>query len=254
MPWITIHEKPPFLSSSMIEVQNLTVQVGNFRLHNASFAVEAAQYCVLMGRTGSGKTTVLECICGLREAQSGTIRLGGMDVTDLRPAERGIGYVPQDGALFNTMTVRQNLTFPLQIRRWKSTQITSRTEELASVLGIGHLLDRKPSGLSGGEAQRVALGRALSFHPDVLILDEPLSALDDETRYQMYDLLKAIQHRYAVTMLHVTHSREAASHLADRLFRIENGQIAEIEDADTVYAEPVDNVTEEDVAEESRST
>ncbi len=159
----------------MIKVNNLSIRVGAFALDDISFAVPRSVYAVMMGRTGSGKSTLLECICGLRKAQAGTIQLGGRDVTHLKPAERGIGYVPQDRALFPTMTVRHHLDFPLVIRHWKTEDIQCRTHELADLLGIEYLLDRKPQGLSGGESQRVALGRALAFKPNILLLDEPLA-------------------------------------------------------------------------------
>src|SRR5215203_3589521 len=118
-----------------------------------------------MGRTGCGKTTLLEAICGLKPVRAGRVLLLGRDVTDLPPADRGVGYVPQDLALFPTMTVREHLGFALEVRRWDMTAAARRVEELTALLGIGHLLERKPPGLSGGEAQRVALGRALSFRP-----------------------------------------------------------------------------------------
>src|SRR5213075_2614866 len=139
-------------------------------------------------------------------------------VTHLKPAERGVGYVPQDRALFPTMTVWQHLAFALAIRHWKRPAIAERVAELADLLHLGRLLDRKPHGLSGGEAQRVALGRALSFAPRVLRLDEPLSALDDTTKEEMCGLLHALRERTGVTTLHETHSMTEARRLADRLF------------------------------------
>ena len=180
-----------------------------------------------MGRTGCGKTTLLEAICGLRRIRSGTITLAERDVTWLKPAERGIGYVPQDGALFSTMTVREHLAFALVVRKVQRQAIRRRIAELAELLGIGDLMHRKPKGLSGGERQRVALGRALSFEPPVLMLDEPLSALDEATRDQMYDVLRRVSGLPGVTTLHITHSREDAQELADSLFVFEDGRIQE---------------------------
>lgn len=210
---------------NMIHLDHVSVRVGSFRLDRISLQVPAGGYAVLMGRTGSGKTTLLECLCGLRTVESGRIILAGKDVTHRRPAERDIGYVPQDGALFSTMTVRQHLGFPLLIRKWQRKAIEQRTGELAQLLGIESLLDRRPWGLSGGESQRVALGRALAFQPSVLVLDEPLSALDDQTREQMYGLLKHVQRHASVTALHVTHSRIEAQRLADQLFMLEDSSI-----------------------------
>lgn len=178
-----------------------------------------------MGKTGSGKTTLLEAICGLKPIESGELLLAGQNVTELQPAERGIGYVPQDGALFQSMTVGDHLTFALSIRRWPKADADKRRQELAKLLRIESLLDRYPSQLSGGERQRVALGRALSFHPKILCLDEPLSALDDDTREQMMQLLKQVQKETGVTALHVTHNRAEADELADVRIDIEAGVV-----------------------------
>jgi molybdate/tungstate transport system ATP-binding protein len=209
----------------MIALENVSVRAGKFAIEQLSFAVAGGEYAVLMGKTGSGKTTLLEAICGLKTIQGGTIRLCGCDVTRSKPAERGVGYVPQDRALFPNMTVRDHLAFALMIRRWDRREIGRRVGELADLLGVAYLLDRKPLGLSGGEAQRVALGRALAADPSVLLLDEPLSALDEETRGEMCQLLLAIKKRAAVTTLHVTHNRAEADHLADRLLVLKDGQI-----------------------------
>jgi len=209
----------------MISVDHLTVRVGGFALEDVGFDVPTGQYAVLMGRTGAGKTTLLEALCGLKAVASGTIRLNGRDVTKLKPAERGIGYVPQDRALFQTMTVREHLGFALAIRKAGREAIRQSVAELSRLLGIEYLLDRRPPGLSGGEAQRVALGRALSARPGVLCLDEPLSALDDETRREMYELLEHVQQSTSVTILHVTHNLDEADQLADRIFHLRNGKV-----------------------------
>ena len=143
----------------MISLSDVTLSQGGFALRGVSLEIPTGQYGVLMGRTGSGKTTLLEAICGLRPLTAGRIRLLGRDVTQLKPAARGVGYVPQDGSLFSRLTVREHLAFALVIRRWSRAAIERRVEELAQLLGIEPLLDRRPSGLSGGEIQRVALGR-----------------------------------------------------------------------------------------------
>ncbi len=209
----------------MIAVEHLTLRVGAFALKDVSFAVPAGQYAVLMGRTGAGKTTLLEALCGLKPVAGGTIRLNERDVTRLKPAERGIGYVPQDRALFQTMTVREHLAFALVSRTAGREIIEPRVAELARLLGIEHLLERKPPGLSGGEAQRVALGRALSVRPGILCLDEPLNALDDETRQGMQRLLAEVQQSTGVTILHVTHNLEEAEQLADRILVLREGKV-----------------------------
>lgn len=199
--------------------------MGDFSLRGISFRVDPGQYAVLMGRTGRGKTTILEAVCGLRPVTGGRILLGDADVTGLPPGDRGIGYVPQDLALFPTLTVAEHLAFALRIRRSPQKLIDERVREMAELLSITPLLQRRTQGLSGGESQRVALGRALSFHPPVLLLDEPLSALDDATRGEMYDLLRRIRDRTGVTTLHVTHSHEEAQALGDCLLRLDDGGV-----------------------------
>jgi ABC-type sugar transport system ATPase subunit len=211
----------------MIRVANLAVRAGAFRLAGIELEIPSGQYAVLMGKTGSGKTTILESLCGLKPAAAGSVHLDGRDVTQLKPAERGIGYVPQDRALFQTMTVREHLSFALQVRRWSEEDIGRRVTELSDLLGLKGLLERKPPGLSGGEAQRVALGRALAFRPGILCLDEPLSALDEDTRDEMYALLESVQERIRVTTLHVTHHFGEAERLADKVFLLKDGKITE---------------------------
>ncbi len=212
----------------MIELKNVTIHAGDFALNDVSFVVQDGQYAIMMGRTGRGKTTILESICGLRSVSAGAILVDGVDVTDWLPGDRQIGYVPQDLALFPTFTVREHLEFALRLRRDSAKAIAERTSELSEVLGIAHLLDRGTQGLSGGEAQRIALGRALSFRPSVLLLDEPLSALDEDTRGEMHQLLRDIQKDTGVTTLHVTHSKEEAEALADRQLVLADGVISQI--------------------------
>lgn len=209
----------------MIRVNNLVARAGGFHLDGVSFEIPTGVYAVLMGKTGSGKTTLLEALCGLRKVTSGSIWLDGQEVTHLDPAARGIGYVPQDRALFQTMTVAENLAFGLVVRERPALEISRRVAELADLLGISNLLDRRPQGLSGGESQRVALGRALAIRPGILCLDEPLSALDEDTREEMYQLLKSVRARTGVTTLHVTHHLGEASSLANRIYYLRDGRV-----------------------------
>lgn len=209
----------------MIAVELLTLRAGAFSLSGVSFGIPAGGYGVLMGKTGSGKTSLLEAVCGLRPVASGRIRLADRDVAGLRPGDRGVGYVPQDRALFQSMTVRENLAFAPSIRRWSAAETEARVAELAELLRIGPLLDRLPGALSGGEAQRVALGRALAARPEILLLDEPLNALDDETWEGMIGLLGQVRKATGVTTLHVTHRREEARRLADRVFVLADGAV-----------------------------
>ena len=205
----------------MIDIKDLSVRAGNFRLAGVNLRVPKSGYAVLMGKTGCGKTTLLECVCGLKRVVSGAIYFDRHDVTNLRPAERGVGYVPQDGAIFSTMKVADQLAFGPRVRGWKKTDALSRAEEIAEELGISYLLKRYPAGLSGGERQRIALGRALSCRPQVLCLDEPLSALDDETKDEICELIERLRRNHPFTALHITHSRAEADRLGDMVFMID---------------------------------
>jgi ABC-type sugar transport system ATPase subunit len=209
----------------LIQIRDLSIRQGAFALHGISLEIPTGRYGVLMGKTGCGKTSILEAVAGLRPASEGRIFLGDRDVTSLAPGERGIGYVPQDAALFRTMSVYNHLAFALHLRRVDRATIHGRVKELASWLGLASLLNRRPAGLSGGEAQRVALGRALSFRPKYLLLDEPLSSLDEGTRGSLIDLLNSLRQSGDVTVLHVTHNSSEADRLADRRFRLANGKL-----------------------------
>lgn len=209
----------------MIRLSGLSIRLGNFELRDVSLSIPAGSYAVLMGRSGTGKTSLLETICGLRRPRAGKIFLGDQEVTNWTPAARGIGYVPQDGAIFTTMNVRDQIGFGLELRRVSRREINQRVDELASLLGIEHLLRRKPRGLSGGERQRVALGRALAFYPKLLCLDEPTSSLDDLTRDEIHQVIRTVREHSQATVLHVSHSLDEAESLGDTIFQIESGMI-----------------------------
>ena len=221
----------------MIQTVDLIVRAGQFVLSGVNLRIPGGAYSVLMGKTGSGKTTLLEAICGLKQIDGGKILIDGRDVTHHKPAERGIGFVPQEGALFQTMTVRRHLDFALRVRRWPAADVRARVQQLAEMLEIDHLLDRRPDGLSGGERQRVALGRALSFRPGILCLDEPLSALDEETHDHLVGLLQRIRQETGVTALHVTHNRREAEALADCRLQIVDGQVHRVQPPDSTVAD-----------------
>jgi ABC-type sugar transport system ATPase subunit len=175
-----------------------------------------------MGSTGCGKTTLLEVLCGLRQPQKGRVLIDGREVTSLEPRERGIGYVPQDLALFPTLKVFDQIAFALKLR---GLPAESRVRALADELAISHLLDRQPEALSGGEKQRVAIARALAANPKLLLLDEPLSALDEAMRGEAATMLKRIQQQHHLTVLHVTHSQAEATQLADLRLSFANGRV-----------------------------
>lgn len=215
----------------MIRFHQICWSTKSFIINNISFSIETGMYGVLMGKTGSGKTSLLEILCGLRQPDSGSVFIGERDVTHLEPGQRGIGYVPQDGALFPTLTVEEHLAFAPRVARATKAQCESLVHRIAEQLSIQHLLSRRPHGLSGGERQRVALGRALAAQPEALILDEPLSALDDETRDGLLPVLKSLSQRDGITVLHITHHQSEARTLADQLLKLRDGQITSVSPA-----------------------
>lgn len=210
----------------MIQLDNIAWKAGDrVILADVSIAIPANTYAMLMGSTGCGKTTLLEILCGLRKPTSGRVRLDGVDVTDLEPRERGIGYVPQDLALFPGLKVRDQIAFAPKLRGLPPAEIEARVKRLAEPFGIAPLLDRLPDMLSGGEKQRVALARALAAQPKLLLLDEPLSALDEGMRAEAASLLQKVQQEHALTVLHVTHSRSEAAMLGQMHLRMDGGRL-----------------------------
>jgi molybdate/tungstate transport system ATP-binding protein len=167
----------------VIRIEDLGIKLGRFRLQGINLAIDENEYMVLLGPTGAGKTVLVECILGIQRPQTGRIVIGGKDVTALYPEERNIGYVPQDYMLFPNMTVEKNFAYGLKARNRPMEEIERDTRAMMALLGIEHLRTRLPLKLSGGERQRVALGRALITEPKILLLDEPLSALDENLRY-----------------------------------------------------------------------
>ncbi len=222
----------------MIETQGLTKRLGEFQLLDATVTVEEGEYFVLLGPTGSGKTIFVECIAGIYTPDAGRILLGDDDVTDLKPEERAIGYVPQDYSLFPHLTVGRNIGFGLRIRRESPSVIRDRVGKLADLLGITPLLDRQIRTLSGGEKQRAALARALAIEPRVLLLDEPLSAVDEQTRENLCVELRRIHKELRTTTIHVSHNFEETLAVADRIGIISGGEIQQIGTPAEIFRQP----------------
>ena len=206
----------------MIAVSGLSVRQGTFALEGVSLTVPAGGYALLVGPSGCGKTTLLECVAGLRAPLAGTITLNGRDVTRLPPEARNVGYAPQEAAVFTHLSVRENLGFALAVRGWKAAAVRERVNELAGRLGLVPLLERRADGLSGGEGQRVAVGRALAARPPVLLLDEPLSAVDAATRERVLAALREANAAGA-TVLHVTHDAGEAERLGAEVVELASG-------------------------------
>ncbi len=224
----------------MIEISNLRHKAGEFQL-GVNLIIAADEYFVLLGKTGCGKTLLLECLSGLRECENGSsIKINGRTITFAEPRERSIGYVPQEGALFTHLNVFENIAFSLRVTRIEKYDIVRRVGQIAELLGISYLLTRTIKGLSGGERQRVALARALIRKPSVLLLDEPVSALDEGTRDAVCAELLTIQREMKIPVIHVCHSFDEASILADRVGIMRNGSIAQQGTLEEVYRFPLD--------------
>ena len=209
----------------MLKVDGLTVRLGDFLLDGVSLEVQSEEYFVLMGPNGSGKSVLIKLIGGLLRPDHGSVRVAGRDVTDLEPRQRGMGYVPQDGALFPHLSVAKNIAFALRIRGVRLASALRQLGPLIQMLKLEDLLQRRPGTLSGGERQKVALARALAFKPKLLLLDEPVSALDQETRKTVCEYLRRIQRELKVTTLHVCHDGEEARSVADRIGLMSQGKL-----------------------------
>jgi len=224
--------------AARLTIRDLCVTLGSFRLDRLTLEVNPGEYLVILGPTGAGKTVLLETIAGLYRPRRGRVFLDGQDLTNEPPERREIGFVYQDYALFPHLTVYENIAFGLELRSEREQQYRRRIQEMSAQLGIEDFWDRKPSTLSGGEQQRVALARALVIQPRVLLLDEPLSALDPRTREKLQRELKRIHRQLGMTILHVTHDFEEAMALADRIAVIRDGQLAQIGTPDDIFQRP----------------
>jgi ABC-type Fe3+/spermidine/putrescine transport system ATPase subunit len=222
----------------MLRLEDISLKLGEFRLREISLHVEPGTYLALLGPTGTGKTVLLETIAGVHKPGSGRIYIKGRDATHLAPEKRHLGIVYQDYALFPHLTVFQNIAFGLRLKGAEGRKIKKVVEEMASFLEIGHLLKRRPNRLSGGERQRVALARALVLEPYVLLLDEPLSALDRATRSRLQKELKRIHTELGITIIHITHDLMEAFFLADRLAVMKQGRILQEGPLDEVCGRP----------------
>nr|WP_232215794.1 ATP-binding cassette domain-containing protein [Archaeoglobus veneficus] len=229
------------MGQTFLEV-NAEKDFGNFKL-DAEFSMDRG-YCVVLGPTGAGKSLLLEIIAGILMPDRGKVIIDCEDVTGLPPERRGIGFVPQDYALFPHMSVYGNIAYGLKARGADKSDIRSAVEEIAENLGISHLLDRKPATLSGGEKQRVALARALVIQPKLILLDEPLAAVDLRTKEKLMNELKFVHREFGIPVIHVTHSLIEAATLADEIAVMMNGRIVEKGDAKKVLSSPSKEVAD----------
>lgn len=210
-----------------------------------SFEVDEGSLLTLLGPSGSGKTTTLMAIAGFVRPDSGLIEIGGRDITHLSPNRRGLGVVFQSYALFPHKSVFENVAFPLEIRKQARTEIATRVEHMLKRVGLAELHDRSTAQLSGGQKQRVALARALVFEPSVLLMDEPLGALDKKLREHLQQEIKSLQSSLGVTAIHVTHDQEEALVMSDRIGVMNNGELLQIGTPTQLYDEPANRFVAE---------
>jgi multiple sugar transport system ATP-binding protein len=224
---------------SGVIVRGLSKSYGPVRaLRGIDLVVEPGDFAVLLGPSGCGKSTLLSAIAGLDDIDAGSIEIGGAEVTQREPSERGIAMVFQSYALYPTMTVRRNLSFGLRVRSVPTAEIERRVAWVSELLQIGGMLDRKPSQLSGGQRQRVAIGRALVQQAKVFLLDEPLSNLDAKLRTEMRVELKRLHQSLAATIIYVTHDQIEAMTLATRIAVMRAGRIEQYATPDVLYERP----------------
>ncbi|CAB5657205.1 ABC transporter ATP-binding protein [Comamonas aquatica] len=207
-------------------------------LQAIDLSIPSGAFCVLLGPSGCGKSTTLRIIAGLEQASAGRVRIGGQDVTDLPPAERGIAMVFQNYALFPHLSVAENIGFGLSVRKVPKAEAARRLHDAAGLLGLSHLLGRKPGQLSGGQQQRVALGRALVAQAHVCLMDEPLSNLDAQLRQEMRAELRELQQRLGLTVVYVTHDQAEAMSMADQVVLLHQGRVEQCATPRALYAQP----------------
>ncbi|NLF45460.1 MAG: ATP-binding cassette domain-containing protein [Syntrophomonadaceae bacterium] len=227
------------MKSSLLEVSGLNVRCGKFKLNNITFSLHKKDYLIIVGPSGAGKTMLLETLAGLRRSDSGQIVLGKEEISTWPPEKRGFGFAYQDSLLYPFLNVRENILFGARAQKKQGQRaIINRLERLVDYMGIGHLLDRHPVSLSGGEKQRVSLARSILINPPVLLLDEPLSALDPQTRDMMRALLYDIHKTEGIGIIHVTHNFDEALQLGNQMIVMDQGRILQQGEPTEVFDKP----------------
>ncbi|PKR89993.1 Fe3+/spermidine/putrescine ABC transporter ATP-binding protein [Pleomorphomonas diazotrophica] len=222
-----------------LTLRSLDAGYGRTRvLEGVDLSIGKGEFVALLGASGCGKTTLLRTIAGFALPSAGSICVGDRDLTRLPPDKRGMAMVFQSYALWPHMTAARNIGYGLRLKGWRREAIAARVAEMEALLGLEGLGGRKPSELSGGQRQRVALGRALAVDPDILLLDEPLSNLDARIRLTVRHEIRALQQRLGITTIHVTHDREEAMVMADRIVILNKGRIAQLGTPQAIYTRP----------------
>lgn len=223
----------------LVELRGLCKTFGTVKAADSvSIDIESGEFITLLGPSGSGKTTVLRLIAGFEDPDSGSIHLGGVDITHLPPFDRDVNTVFQDYALFPHMTAQQNVEYGLRTRKVPKDERTKQALEAIAAVKLEHAADRLPHQLSGGQRQRIALARAMVLRPKVLLLDEPLGALDRQLREEMQVELKNIQRDAGITFIFVTHDQEEAMRMSDRIVIFNEGRVEQVGTPEEVYERP----------------
>lgn len=223
----------------LIELKNIKKQYNNrVIIKDLDLKIYEGEFLTLLGSSGCGKTTILRMISGMEEVTSGSIFMDGKDITCLEPMKREVNTIFQNYALFSHMTIEKNIGFGLKMKKIEKEKIKKEVRKMLSLIKLEGYEDRKPNQLSGGEQQRVAIARALINNPKVLLLDEPLSALDKKLRKEMEIELKMLQQKLGITFIYVTHDQEEALTMSDRIIILKNGKIEQIDTPQNIYKYP----------------
>ena len=240
-------------ANKILEIRNLTHQFdGKTALNNVSFDVNNGEFLAILGPSGCGKTTILRILIGLLEPTSGTIMMEGKDITYADPSARNMGIVFQNYALFENMTVLQNVQYALKIKKETKADSKEKALEMLRRMGLLEHMNKRPNELSGGQQQRVAIARTLVLHPRVILFDEPMSALDVETRLALRKEIKQLQAEFGTTMIYITHDQEEAFAMADRIMVMKESHLVQIDTPIDIIKNPADEYVQRFVLENLR--
>lgn len=227
------------MNNEYLILKNISLKLNEFMLDDINLSINKGQYHILLGPSGSGKSSLLKSILGFYKINNGSIWCGDKNITKKSPEKRRIGYVPQNFALFSHMTVEENIKYGIKMTNLSAHESDKYFKRLIGILGIEHLLSRKTHNLSGGEKQKVALGRALGMKPEIILLDEPFSAIDENCKRILWYELKQIMEEFNITTLHITHNLEEAETLGDNLSLMINGKIIQTNDKINFFRYPI---------------
>lgn len=231
-------------------IENISKKYGKkLVLEDISFNVEKGEFLSILGPSGCGKTTLLRILIGIEQPSSGRLLKEGTEITLSPPRERNIGIVFQNYSLFPNMSVRDNISYALRARKFSTKEIDQRVERIIKLVGLDEHVNKKPRHLSGGQQQRVAIARTLVLNPDIILFDEPMSALDAEIKLILRALLKDIQKQMGITMIYVTHDQEEAFALSDRIMVINDSRIAQLDSPYNLYHRPANGFVRKFIVE-----